>query len=182
MISWRPPLSSTTHLPLARAEALAKQLVARMQPWCQRIEVAGSIRRRRPVVGDIDLVILSDRAEDLRAHCASKWSEVSSGPQNAIYQTRLWDGSIVQIDMFFAQPESSDLFTRSPTNFGSLLICRTGSKEHNIKLVEWAKRLGLRWNPYRGVFRGDNLIASATEEEVFAALELSWQPPEGREA
>ena len=75
-----------------------------------------------------------------------------------------------------------DLLNTAPDNFGTLLLCRTGSKEHNIFLVEHAKRLNLRWNPYRGVIDGaGNVLASETEEDIFKALDLPWIQPEDRE-
>jgi DNA polymerase (family 10) len=164
----------------SRAVAIALTLSEKMLPYADQIQIAGSIRRARSVVGDIDLVILPKDKAGLKARCAAKWRTIRDGDQNCIYEVPLSDMT-VQVDIFFAHPASSDLFTKTPTNFGSLLLCRTGSKEHNIKLVEHAKRLGLRWNPYQGVFDGDQLIASETEESIFEALKLPYVPPEIRE-
>ena len=166
---------------LARALGIALVLQDKMLPLCDNIQIAGSIRRCRPIVNDIDLVILPKDKAALKARCAAKWRVITDGDQNCIYEVPISDGTI-QVDIFFARHASADLFTKTPSNFGSLLLCRTGSREFNIKLVEWAKRLGLRWKPYEGVFKGDQLIASATEEEIFAALEMPFQRPEGREA
>ena len=141
---------------------------------------ARAIRRRRPYCGDIDLVILPKPGmlQDLQArfkrHCVAE----SEGPQNAMY--RLPNG--VQIDAFFAW-ESDDFFTGRQTNFGTLLLCRTGSRQHNIWLIEHSKRLDTPWHPYVGVIELEKgtTIASATEEDIFRALKLDYLPPEQRE-
>lgn len=169
-------------LRLPRAIGIALSLRERMAPLCERIEIAGSIRRARPVVNDLDLVVLAKDKLDFQARCASRWATVTSGPQNCIYQSTLSDDTPLQIDIFFAKPAFRDLLNAYPSNFGSLLLCRTGSKEHNIWLIEHAKRQGLKWNPYAGVFNGEGkLVASETEEEIFKALGLAFIPPDKRE-
>lgn len=155
---------------------LAEKVAATLQPFCERVEIAGSIRRRRAWVNDIDLVVLpkEGRLAELRARVFERTTPVTDGPQTII--ATMANG--VQIDLWIAQPPHADLLASTPTNFGSLLLCRTGSREHNIYLVEHAKKLGLRWNPYQGVFDGaGKCLASATEEEVFQALQLDYIPP-----
>jgi DNA polymerase (family 10) len=172
-------------LALDKAEKLAAKIVAALAPYCERIEIAGSIRRRRPLVNDIDIVCLPKPGDvaPLRERVLTQTSPITEGKE--VILTRLKNG--VQLDLWLAHQPKKDLFTTTPTNFGSLLLCRTGSKEHNIWLVEHAKRLGLSWNPHHGVFgtcprRGVNAcLASATEEEIFAVLKLDFVPPERRE-
>lgn len=165
---------------LPRAIAIACALQAKMADYCDKIIIAGSIRRLRPVVNDIDLVILPKDKAALKARCAAKWRTIMAGEQNCIYEVPISDGTI-QVDIFFARHASADLFTKTPSNFGSLLLCRTGSREFNISMVEFAKAKGLRWNPYQGVFHDQTLIASETEEEIFEALQLDFIPPEARD-
>lgn len=165
---------------LADADKLAGRIAAEIGPFCERIEVAGSIRRRRAWVNDIDLVVLpaANRLPALRHRILERTTPVTDGPMQMI--TRLSNG--VQLDVFFAQPDQRDLLEVKPSNFGSLLLCRTGSAAHNIFLVEHAKEMGLRWNPYWGVFDGHgNNLAAATELEIFRALKLEFIPPERRE-
>ena len=95
-----------------------------------------------------------------------------------------------QLDLWFAhggEPVERDLYgnplgRQRPANFGSLLLCRTGSPGHNVFLCEHAKRRGMIWNPTRGVYdkTGTN-IASETEEAIFKALGLAFVEPEKRE-
>ena len=114
----------------------------------------------------------------LRQRVLKRGPEVlTDGPQTL--EVRLHNG--VRLDIWFARSSDSGLFEEIPGNFGSILLCRTGSLAHNIRLVETAKAKGLRWHPHNGVYRGEELIASATEREIFDALGLAFTPPEERE-
>lgn len=166
-------------LTLQQADKLAAKIVAELAPLCERIEVAGSIRRRRPMVNDIDLVALplAGQVNALRERVLRNTTPVTDGPQTII--ARL--SNEVQLDLWIAQRPKKELFDETPTNFGSLFLSRTGSKEHNIWLCTRAQNQGKRWNPHFGVYEQGRLLASATEEEIFAALELKFIPPEKRE-
>lgn len=167
-------------MPIAKAQAHADRIVSELAPMCERIEIAGSIRRRRPFVGDIDLVILpkAGQLQSIKQRCLRSQPQVLlDGEQNFV----LLLGGNVQLDIFFARGPVPDLIAPKPGNFGSLLICRTGSKDHNIWLVQKAWPQGCRWLPYEGVQRDGRIIAGETEEEIFTALGLSYLPPERRE-
>jgi DNA polymerase (family 10) len=179
---------------LAAADKLAAKIIAELEVFCDpapsgtprrfMIEVAGSIRRKRPFVNDLDLVLLPLAPLAIRERLRRNCEIVTDGPQNVIarFPAHRPRESQTQLDLFFARPEQRDLLSTTPTNWGSILLCRTGSKEHNIWLIERAKQLGLRWNPYHGVFdQNNNLLASATEEDIFRILELEYIPPEKRE-
>jgi DNA polymerase (family X) len=176
---------------LARASNLADKMLARLSPLCVQAAVAGSIRRRRPEVGDIDLVLLPKPGQrpaiDGFFSSSAAWAPVKTGPQNCSYNLTLpADGALIQVDVFFARAEESDLLTTKPGNFGSLLLCRTGSKEHNIFMIERAKRLGKVWHPYEGVFArfiggGERYLAGASEIGIFQALAMDFIAPEKRE-
>jgi DNA polymerase/3'-5' exonuclease PolX len=167
-------------IPLARAQKIAEKIAEAITPFCAKIEIAGSIRRRRPFCGDIDLVVLPKPGQlsALQARFKEKSFALREGPQNAMYQ--LQNG--VQLDVFFAW-EKTDLFTGPSTNWGSLLICRTGSAAHNMYLIQHSKTLDLIWHPYNGVVEitEGRIIASATEADIFKALKLEFIPPESRE-
>jgi DNA polymerase (family 10) len=158
----------------AKAIAVADQL----RPFCAQIEIAGSIRRRRPQPGDLDFVIqpLPGKRRYIRDRCLSwKPQVLTDGQVNLLLVVKG-----VQLDIFFADEPGADLFAE-PGNFGSLLVCRTGSLEFNKWLCGEAKKRGLHWNPQRGVVQKGKIIASHTEEAVFKALGLSWIKPEERE-
>lgn len=168
----------------SRALKIAKQIEAALLPFCERIAIAGSIRRSRPQVNDIDLVILAKagQRQAFMDRCLVRGVAVTNGEQNAIFRLRLSDRTEIQLDLFFARPPRRDLLAYEPGNFGSLLLCRTGSKEHNIFLVEHAKQMGLVWHPYRGVFdAAGKCLAAESEEEIFQALDLEFINPARRE-
>ena len=166
-------------IPLEKADAAANQILGVLKPYCELVSIAGSIRRRRPWVNDIDIVLLPKRGSDLPLRNRVKRSTTVLREGDQLLSVRLNNG--VQLDLFLADQKTVDLFAPTPTNFGSLLLCRTGSKEHNIFLVEHAKKIGLVWNPHHGVFRDGELIASETEQAVFQALQLPFIEPEKRE-
>lgn len=166
---------------------IADRIKAELAPMCERIEIAGSLRRGRPEVNDIDFVILPKpgQIDAIKARCEKKCAVVKDGDQN--YIVRLPEcggrpGSGFQVDILFARHAAADLLQRVPGNFGTLLLCRTGSTAHNIYLVEHAKTRGFTWNPYKGVLDGEGfVIASETEEEIFDMLALNFVPPANRE-
>lgn len=168
-----------TALPLNQAVKLAEKIKAELTPFCERIAIAGSIRRRRPWVNDIDLVALplEDQVNALRARVHEKTTPIKDGPVEIV--VRLTNG--FQVDLWLANRPKKDLFSETPTNYGSILLCRTGSVAHNIWLVSLAEKMGRRWNPHHGVFQNGRLLASATEEEIFRVLELEFVRPEERE-
>ena len=171
-------------IPLAQADQIAEKVLSALTEFCDRIEIAGSVRRRRPFVNDLDFVAIvkPGKLAAFKARCTLNGHAVTDGEMNYIVRlgTALKPG--VQLDFFLARPDTRDLISHTPTNYGSLLLCRTGSAAHNIYLVEHAKTLGLRWNPYYGVYDGrGKCLASAEEADIFRALQLDFIPPEKRE-
>jgi len=173
---------------LSSAQSIAERIAAELQPYCSRLEIAGSIRRRRPEVGDIDLVCLPKSGPDLTAmleRCAVNATPLKKGDQYVVFTLR----NGFQLDLWIAHDggfgENPGLFEtelkRVPANWGMLLLARTGSAMHNVFLAQAAKRQGLHFNPHKGILRGAQVIASSTEEEIFAALSLPFIRPEDRE-
>jgi DNA polymerase (family 10) len=160
-----------TPLPRARkvAESIRDQLAALKS--VERIEIAGSIRRERETIGDIDLLVAtSDPAEPTSALVGlPEVAEVLASGESKT-SVRLVNG--LQVDLRVVDSEV----------FGSALHYFTGSKAHHIELRTRAKRQGLKVSEY-GVFREgeDAPIASETEAEVYEALGLPFIPPEIRE-
>jgi DNA polymerase (family 10) len=168
---------------LATTQKLAEKILAELTPYCDQIEIAGSIRRRRPNPNDIDLVCLPKPGNliELQSRFHARCKVLSEGVENAMYLL----GNGVQLDVFFAHHEARDIFgeVQAHANFGTLLLCRTGSAQHNIWLIGQAKLKDLYWKPYAGVFTqaDGRCLASATEEGIFTALGLEFIPPEKRE-
>ncbi len=159
--------------PLGRALPLAEDIVRRMQAAApiNRIEIAGSIRRWKETVKDIDILTTAkdpEAAMDAFVKLPLVGRVLSRGETKSSIVTD--DG--MQVDLRVVAEES----------FGAALAYFTGSKEHNIRLRERAVRAGLKINEY-GVFKGaeEKRIGGNKEEDVYASLGLSWVPPEMRE-
>ncbi len=135
----------------------------------ERYEVAGSFRRRKETVGDLDILVhASDRDEATEAvlECREIDEVLSRGKEKV--SVRLSSG--LQIDFRYFDPAS----------FGAALIYFTGSKAHNIKLRKRAVDRDWKLNEY-GLTKGDQPLAGKTEEAVYHRLNLPWVPPELRE-
>jgi DNA polymerase (family 10) len=166
-------------IPLASARRIAERIAEALSTYCERIEIAGSIRRQRPDCGDIDLVCLPrvGGRSAMIARCLRNGQLVKYGEQYV--EILLSNG--VQLDLWFARAGGGDMFAPEPSNFGVLLLARTGSAMHNVWLAQTAQAAGLHFHPHKGVMRGREVIASVEEAEVFTALGLPYIPPEARE-
>jgi len=165
------------NIPLATARRYAVGIVRQLRPYCDRIKVAGSIRRRRPFVHDIDLVILPRDLAAIKKRCEQRCQVIMNG--NVNYRLVMPNG--VNLDIYFATARQKTLFETTPTNWGSLLLCRTGSKEHNERIALAAKTQGLHWDPYRGLLdRAGTLIAGETENSIYHALGIHPLSPADR--
>jgi DNA polymerase (family 10) len=135
----------------------------------ETIDVAGSFRRKKETVGDIDILVISDEPEQVMDHfVAYDQTETVYGKGKTKSSIRLTSG--IQIDLRVVPKE----------NYGAALLYFTGSKAHNIALRRRAQERGWTINEYR-VSDGEHTLASRTEEEIFQKLELSYISPELRE-
>jgi DNA polymerase (family 10) len=139
------------------------------QPGVAAVTVAGSFRRGRESVGDIDLLVASDRpATVMRAFTG--YGEVREVMAAGETRSSIRLNSGLQVDLRIVEPSS----------YGAALHYFTGSKAHNIHVRRMGQRRGLKINEY-GVFRGERQVAGRTEESVFESVGLRWIPPELRE-
>jgi DNA polymerase (family 10) len=160
-------------MPLGRALPIGRALVEALDalPSVKEVSLAGSIRRGKDTVGDIDLLVTSDRPArvmDAFVGLRDVAEVLEKGPTKASIRHR--DG--IQVDLRVVEPGT----------FGAALVYFTGSKQHNIRIREMALKRKLKISEY-GVFRepSGRRVAAATEEEVYAAIGLPWIPPELRE-
>jgi DNA polymerase (family 10) len=159
-------------LPLGRALPLADGLVRAIREAAavDRIEVAGSLRRRAETVGDLDILVTSDRPAQVLDHFVGL-PQVASVLARGDTKASIRHRDELQVDLRVVEPGA----------FGAALQYFTGSKHHNVKLRELAVRRKLKISEY-GVFDADGRrLAGHTEEEVYAAVGLPWIPPELRE-
>jgi DNA polymerase (family 10) len=196
--------SANVRMYWAHADEIVEELLVHMRKLkgIRQIEVAGSYRRGRETIGDIDVLVDADDANAVMDQLA-RFEELATviGRGDTKMSIRLGRG--LQIDLRVVPPKS----------FGAALQYFTGSKDHNVVLRGMAKDRGLRINEY-GVFKtkdatgpkgksapgsaggstdesnepvytdpdAPNYVAGRTEEEVYAAMDLPWFPPEIREA
>lgn len=156
---------------LVDAEAIADPLVEyfRTVPGVKQVEVAGSFRRRRETVGDLDILVTAGRGKDVMRRLV-KYEDVVEVMAQGTTRATLRLRSGLQIDIRVVPA----------AGFGAALHYFTGSKAHNIAIRKLAADRGLKLNEY-GLFRKDERVGGRTEKEVFAAVGLPWIPPELRE-
>lgn len=158
-------------LPLGAVLDLARDIEARLAGLrdVQRAAVAGSIRRRKEMVGDLDFLVVAhhpDAVMDFFVALPEVAHVYGKGPTKTM--VRLNTGM------------DADLRVVPAESWGAALNYFTGAKDHNVALRRIAIEKGYKLNEY-GVFCGERAIAGGTEEEVYAALGLSYVPPELRE-
>jgi DNA polymerase (family X) len=162
---------------LNEAERSVEPLLAwlRAIPEVERLEVAGSYRRRKETVGDVDLLAIASQPipvmEAFRAYAQVDKVLMAGDTRSSVVL-----GSGLQVDLRVVPAEC----------YGAALVYFTGSKEHNVKLRRRGVERGLKISEY-GVFRLETeevegaCIAGREEAEVYAAVGLAWIPPELRE-
>lgn len=153
---------------LSLAEAEAEALVAFLRDG-GRVVVAGSYRRRRDTVGDLDVLVTTKSGATVGNRLV-KYENVAQVVAHGPTRTTVMLRSGLQVDVR-AVPEKS---------YGAALLYFTGSKAHNISLRGLANQHHWKLNEY-GLFAGKRRIAGATEEEVYAKLGLAFIEPELRE-
>lgn len=155
------------------AQEQAEKLIEVLRPFSRRIEIAGSVRRRRPAVKDIELVMIPDpdKMFDLRYLIKADplWRNNKGrigGKYIQFARTPFSD----QLDLFFARPD----------NWGFVYAVRTGSADFSHKT------LGARWVQlgYHGIegmlYRNGQAVPVREEEDLFRMLQITWVRPEAR--
>ncbi len=158
-------------MPLPVASQYGEELVAwlRETPGVGQVEIAGSYRRRKDTVGDLDILVTATAGPPVVErflHYPELEEILAQGPTRAAMRLRAG----LQVDLRVLDRES----------FGAGLYYFTGSKAHNIAIRQRARERGLKINEY-GVWRGDRRVAGRTEAEVARAIDLPLIPPELRE-
>jgi len=173
----------TERVPLGQALPIALRLRNQLRevPGVQRLEYAGSLRRGRDTIGDMDFVAVTSDPAALREAFVTRpeVSQVLAKGDTKCSVRIQTAGVAMQVDLRLVPEEA----------FGAALMYFTGSKEHNVRLRELAVRRNQRLNEY-GLFegkderpqeRGEKPIASRTEEDIYRALGFPYIEPERRE-
>lgn len=190
-------MSGNQRFPLEEAFALAKQYESMLAPYCERICIAGSVRRMKAEVGDIEILfipriietkdpndlfgtkrtnLVTEAIDGLMAAGSLAIRQKSNGQQGAFgeqIKTLVDTKSGIPVDLFSTREES----------WWNYLVCRTGPAELNQKIASRALKKGWRWNPFSAGFHhkltGD-IELMKSEESVFEFVGLDYLPPEKR--
>ncbi|MFN3301585.1 MAG: DNA polymerase/3'-5' exonuclease PolX [Patescibacteria group bacterium] len=135
----------------------------------EKIDFAGSLRRMKETIGDVDFLVISKNPEKVMDFFVSLPGIV-----------KIWGKGRTKSSVRLKEGFDMDIRVLPAESYGAALQYFTGSKEHNIALRKIAIERGLKLSEY-GLFRGRKIIAARTEEEIYQALKMDWIPPEMRE-
>jgi len=161
---------------LSEALFLAEDIISQLKKVREidKITVAGSLRRMKETIGDIDLLAT------IKKEAKDGAKKVMDAFVNLDGVIKVWDYGLTKSSVRFDKKIDVDLRVVDDYEFGSALQYFTGSKEHNIKTRKLAIGKNLKLNEY-GVFKGKKLVAGKTEEEVYKIIGLPYIEPELRE-
>ncbi len=162
-------------IPLIEALPVAEDVVEhiRREKRVLNVSVAGSLRRMKETIGDIDVLVSTGR---------ENWHAIHEHFVRYPEVSKILAKGETKSSVVLENGRQVDLRTVEPVNWGAALQYFTGSKEHNIRVRDIAKEKGLKVNEY-GVFRADTgeRLGGESEEEVYALVGMEWIPPELRE-
>jgi DNA polymerase/3'-5' exonuclease PolX len=175
------------HYRLALADQVAAHVIEVLTPCCEKIMVAGSVRRRKETVHDVDIV-LWPKVDYVAAGQTDLFGEVKTIARpvmllNLLKDLDWYDAPLqeawprilklkpvgapveVPVELYLTEPDGS--------NWGALLQMRTGDERFNIMLCQRAQRFGMKYRAGYGVFQGDKRMDDGTEDGIFRTLGLS---------
>jgi len=145
--------------------SLSKKIVRLIKPYCRRIEIAGSIRRKEKNPVDIDIVLIAKNKEKLEEFLKTKGNFIQGGEKKS-----RWKIEGVKIELYYTTPES----------WGAMLLAYSSRFGAGIGLRVVAKRKGFKLNQYGLFTKSGRKIAGKTEQEIYHALGRQWKKPEDR--
>jgi DNA polymerase/3'-5' exonuclease PolX len=192
-------MSSKIKHPRAKAIEVAKELTAGLRELCEpaRFIFAGSLRRLKPEVGDIEVVYVPRIAvkpdpNDLLGNPIPTNlfdEQLNAWLKAGLIRKRVGEkggtawGEFNKLALHTASGIGIDFFQANKRNFWTLLVCRTGSAESNTRICNAAIARGQKWNPYRGFedrLTGELLFVPESEEALFNHVRLPFVPPKER--
>jgi DNA polymerase (family 10) len=174
--------------------AVSDELCAVLGPACERIIVAGSLRRRKETVGDVEILYIgktevrADPADMFASITVNLADEVIAGLERAgvLERRKNVNGSEMygpknKLMRHCATGMPVDLFAATAENWWNYLVCRTGPADSNTRICMAAQERGWKWNPYGSGFTNSGsgeARAMGSEAEVFAFVGLPYMKPE----
>lgn len=194
-------MSDKKKFPRAAAIAAAKVIVEALKPFCLRLIVAGSLRRRKQEVGDVEILYVpkiefraqqittlfgEEKVDDVSVNLVDRALEnlITAGTiakRENVLDRETW-GPKIKLAIHVASGIPVDFFSTVERSWFNYLVCRTGSAETNTRIASSAKRKGWKWCPYSpGFQRADGrLVAVTSEREVFQLSGLPYLEPHER--
>jgi DNA polymerase (family 10) len=162
----------SNRLPLGRAWPFAQELIAYLKqaPGVQAIEVGGSLRRMRSTVGDIDVLAAAHDSKAVMDAFVSR-KDVA----------RVLGKGETKSSVEFTHGLQAQLWVHPPEHWGTALVYATGSKDHNVRLREYALKKGYSLSEHSLARKDGSEVTCETEQAVYETLGLPWIPPELRE-
>ncbi len=184
-------MSADVRYPREFAQRIAAEIVARLSPFTERIEVAGSLRREKPDVGDIEIVYIPKQVRgkvgllDEMVNAAE--TQLESWLNDAFIYKRLnslnratW-GSENKLAVHTDSGIPVDFFATTEASWWNYLVCRTGGAENNRTIASAARMKGWQWQPYSEGFKTQTGYRQVTSErDCFAAVGLPYKEPKDR--
>jgi DNA polymerase/3'-5' exonuclease PolX len=187
---------SGERFPWTRAKMIAEELCYLLKPSCARIEIAGSIRRKKPDVGDIEILYIpfmrtmpdpADLFATIEVNLADR--RIRDLEEAKVLERRLnvkgreTFGDRNKLVRHVVSGIPVDLFAATEENWFNYLVCRTGPAELNQRIASAAIAIGWQWNPYGPGFTAkDNgqVARMETEEDVFDFVGIPYVGPDQR--
>ncbi len=154
---------------LGEALPIAEEIIALLEPEVERISVAGSARRMRETVGDIDILAISENPK-----------QVMDAFSNIPFVREVVVKGKTKTTVYLMGDLQADLRVVEAESYGAALQYFTGSKEHNVHLRSIAQRMGYKINEY-GLYEGEDKIGGENEKEIYEKLGMAYIDPELRE-
>ncbi len=161
-------------LDLKEAEKIAATIKATVETLCDKIEIAGSIRRQKPKIHDIDFVVV--------AKSDAEWQKINEKLKQLKAQPNCSGNSVIRA--FVPCQEGLfqvDFYRAKPSTYGIHLLVRTGSADHNMWLAGHSLSIGMRLKYSEGLIKDGAIVAGDDKKAVFEALDLPYPMPTQRE-
>jgi DNA polymerase/3'-5' exonuclease PolX len=194
-------MSDKVKFPLALARGVARKIVEQLQPACQRIQIAGSVRRGKALVGDVEIVYVPRFVEVKNPESLFGDETVSVNAADAVIDQLIAGGCLAKRQNVLGRvawgEENKlaravktglpvDLFSTTAESWWNYMVCRTGSSETNMRIAKAAQAKHCQWCPTRAGFL--QIFASGehrmwimkSEQEVFNFVGLPYLEPEER--
>jgi DNA polymerase/3'-5' exonuclease PolX len=179
---------SKTKYPRALALKVAAELCRELKPVCARLIVAGSLRRRKELVGDVEILfvpmfkevadgLFDTKQENQAERVIESWLKRGVLMQRVgVAGATSW-GAKNKLAVHAASKVPVDLFTATEANWFNYLTCRTGGAESNVEVASAAQAKGWKWNPYGEGFTDQHgrIVPVTSEADVFRLVGLNWK-------